>query len=235
MIRRGRGLDPGTLALGGVTVLVALLGWESRWLLSVKTFIVLLHEISHGLAALLTGGSVERLQLVQDQGGLAFTRGGSRFLILSAGYLGSALWGALFLRLSRAGPGARRRALQGIALGLGLVLLLAARDLYTLLFVTLAALVVAALAWRGAPALQAAVLWVTGTLSCLYALFDISSDILSAGPLAGISWLGGPSRLNDAEMLADITRIPAFFWGLLWISLALAIYVGTLLILARRP
>jgi hypothetical protein len=62
--------------------------------------VVFLHEISHGLAAALTGGRIVAIGLTFDEGGVCVTDGGSRFLILNAGYLGSLFWGALFLVLS---------------------------------------------------------------------------------------------------------------------------------------
>ena len=47
-----------------------------------------------------------------DEGGVCLTRGGWPFLILNAGYLGSLLWGALFLLLG--GRRARARSVVGV-------------------------------------------------------------------------------------------------------------------------
>ena len=52
-----------------------------------------MHEVSHGLAALATGGSIKEIQIVQQEGGHAITAGGSRFWTLTAGYLGSLIVG----------------------------------------------------------------------------------------------------------------------------------------------
>ena len=65
--------------------------WQTPVVLPLKILVVFLHELSHGLAAVLTGGEIVELSLSAQQGGHAVTRGGSRFLILSAGYLGSLL------------------------------------------------------------------------------------------------------------------------------------------------
>ncbi|HEX8683100.1 MAG TPA: M50 family metallopeptidase [Ardenticatenaceae bacterium] len=231
---RGQTWDVGIVALSLATVAVALFFWNSPFLLPVKMFVVLLHEMSHGLAAVLTGGEVEQLRLLSDEGGLALTRGGNRFLILSAGYLGSALWGAALLRLAWAGPSMRRFALRAMGVALALVTVLYVRDLTTLAYVALATLAVFAIGLLGGARLQMAVLWLVGTFSCLYAVIDIGTDILLAGPLAGIPLIGGPARLNDAEMLADVTFIPAFFWGLLWSGVAVGIYLLALMRLATR-
>lgn len=232
---RGQGWDLTVVLLSVLTVGLALFFWNSPLLWPIKLFVVLLHEISHGLAALLTGGGVERLLLTQDEGGLAFTRGGNRFLILSAGYLGSALWGVLLLRLAWARPGSRRMALRASAILLALVGLLYSGSLFTLAYVAVATLLLFALGWWGGARLQMATLWLLGSFSCLYAVIDIGTDILARGPLAGIPFLSGSGGFaNDAELLASITFIPAFIWGLFWIGLAITLYVLSVLRLAAR-
>ena len=59
--------------------------WQTPVALPLKLLVVLFHELAHGLAALATGGSIESLTVTADQGGLAVTRGGSRFAILTRG------------------------------------------------------------------------------------------------------------------------------------------------------
>jgi len=73
--------------------------WDTFLVYPFRIFVVFLHEISHGLAAVLTGGAIESIGLSFDEGGVCRTRGGWPFLILNAGYLGSLLWGATFLVL----------------------------------------------------------------------------------------------------------------------------------------
>lgn len=60
-----------------------------------------LHELSHGLAMILTGTGFDHVQIYRDSSGLAY--GGSevgevgRAVIAAAGYMGTPLWGALLL------------------------------------------------------------------------------------------------------------------------------------------
>ena len=56
-----------------VIVLVAalLLFWDSPLLWPLKIFVVLLHELSHILAMVLTGGHPSAISLSMNQGGLA--------------------------------------------------------------------------------------------------------------------------------------------------------------------
>ena len=77
----------------------ALLLWGTFVVYPFRLFVVFLHEISHGLAAVATGGRIVSIGLSVDEGGVCLTRGGWPFLILNAGYLGSLLWGAGFLLL----------------------------------------------------------------------------------------------------------------------------------------
>lgn len=99
--------------------LVVYLFWTTIFVWPLRLFVVLLHEVSHGLAAVLTGGRIVSIELSPAEGGLCTTAGGWPFVISSAGYLGSALFGALFLVLGvRGKPRSHRTvtALLGAAL-----------------------------------------------------------------------------------------------------------------------
>jgi hypothetical protein len=110
------------------------------------------------------------------------------------------------------------------------------RTPFTLLYVVVVTVLLIALGWRGSAAIQRAALWLVGSFSCLYAVIDIGTDILLAGPLAGIPLLGGATGFgNDAQLLASITLVPAFLWGLLWTTFATVLYIYTLRQLAMRP
>ena len=76
--------------------------WNTSLVYPLKIFVVLLHEISHGIASVLTGGTIERITLDPRQGGACYCGGGNNFLTLSAGYLGSLLWGGAMFSAARA-------------------------------------------------------------------------------------------------------------------------------------
>jgi len=59
-----------------------------------------LHEFGHAFFAVLTGGSVISLQVNPDGSGVTWTSGGSRALTLMGGYIGSAVFGNILLRVS---------------------------------------------------------------------------------------------------------------------------------------
>jgi hypothetical protein len=201
--------------------LVALFFWDSGLVYPLRVFVVFLHEISHGLAAVLTGGRIVAIGLTFDEGGVCITEGGSRFLILNAGYLGSLFWGALFLVLS-----ARTRASREITGFVGVFVLVV-----TLLYVRswfgfgYGLLTGAALVWAAVKLPRDVVddlLQTIGVVSCLYAVWDVGSDVL-----------GREVPGSDASALGLLTRIPGVFWGLAWIALSLVVVFLALRLVAR--
>lgn len=82
-----------------------------------------LHEVSHGIAMILTGAGFDRIVIYRDTSGLAYayTSVGpfGTAIIAAAGYMGTALWGALLLVVT---PNARSARTALIALGSLLVI-----------------------------------------------------------------------------------------------------------------
>ena len=62
-----------------------------------KLMAVTLHEMGHAIMVELSGGRVIALVVNQNEGGLTQFSGGSAFLSLPAGYLGSMFWGAILI------------------------------------------------------------------------------------------------------------------------------------------
>ena len=107
------------LAMIGFVIALALLQMQGLSFLTYpfRLFVTMIHELGHGLAAVLTGGDFVRFEVTKYGAGLAYTTGGSRFAIIQAGYLGTALFGAALLYLTR-----RTRQPGRIAMGLGVLL-----------------------------------------------------------------------------------------------------------------
>lgn len=198
----------GFLILCGIYVAVALL-WETEAVLPLKLLVVLLHEASHGIAAVLTGGRVVEMQVGLDQGGHCVTDGGIEFVVISAGYLGSLVAGVTLLLVAT-----RTRFAPHVAALLGALLaILAFRFMphwgFGRGFALFAGLVLAALALFP-PAVASHALRVIGVTSCLYVFLDIKHDVLDRDHPA-----------SDASRLAEITRPSAFLWGILWMGISL--------------
>ncbi len=66
-----------------------------------RLFSTFIHESSHALAALLSFGSVDSLVVYPNGSGVTWTSGGWRFLISSAGYLGTTLFGVWMILSAR--------------------------------------------------------------------------------------------------------------------------------------
>ncbi len=210
------------LLLPALLAVLAYAFWNTVLVYPLKVFVVFLHEVSHGLAAVATGGRIVRIELSPQEGGLCLTQGGSRFLTLSAGYLGSLLWGAAFLIL-----GFRSRAQRGIVLLLGIfvlsVTLLYVRTIFGFGYGLAAGAALVAVAWFLPPAASAFVLRLVGVVSCLYAVWDIASDLL-------LRSVPG----SDANALAQLTHVPGVVWGLLWIGVAAAGSLAALRVATAR-
>ena len=89
------GLAGLTAFLLAVVPFIGLINYPFRLLLTI------VHELGHGLAALITGGHFIRFVIFPNGSGLAYTAGGWRFMVIPAGYLGVAVFGAVLILLGR--------------------------------------------------------------------------------------------------------------------------------------
>ncbi len=211
MARRSRGKRQ-VLFLVGFTVYFGLIWllWETPVVYPVKVFVVFLHEISHAMAALATGGWVERIELSPRLGGACYCPGGNAFVTLSAGYLGSLAWGALLLEAGQRAGSRAHRVVQGLGAGVLLLTLLYVRGVFGFLFGVLFGSGLLLAAPRLSPDANRILLTFLGLTSALYAILDIKADVLDR-----------PHLPSDAYMLAEITGVPTLVWGLAWIGVAL--------------
>lgn len=199
------------------TFLVVLLLWNTPLVYPVKIFVVCLHELSHALAAILTGGQVVGIQIFANQGGVAITRGGISFVILSAGYLGSVLAGGCLLYLSsyrRWG----RELMMALAVLMVLATLLFFRNLFGIVYGLVTAAAMAFSANRFSDAINQVILRFVAITSSLYALLDIRSDLFRFNTPT----LFASGVVNDAVALARLTGIPALVWAVVWIAISAA-------------
>jgi hypothetical protein len=199
--------------LAGLTawLMAVWLLWWSPVIYPLKLFVVLLHETSHALMAVATGGRVDRLVITADQGGICYCPGGNAFLTLSAGYLGSLLWGALILTLARARRPAPHNTTTAIGVAVLALTALFVRNMFGVLFGVLFGAALVALRGAGRT-VHVLTLTALGLTSCLYALLDIKSDVIDR-----------PHLPSDAYMLAQMTGVPTVVWGVLWIALGVAV------------
>lgn len=199
-----------------LVALLVLLLWSTPVVYPLRVLIVFFHELSHGLAALFTGGSIVSLTLTPDEGGLAVTRGGNRFLILSAGYLGSLFCGvALFLTALRSQLD--RTCVAGLGLFTLLIAALYIRDGFPLIFCLMTGAALLAMARFTGHGPNDLALRVIGLASMVYVPRDIVSDTIARSHLR-----------SDARMLAEEFGGATMLWGGLWLIISLAVIGATL-------
>lgn len=193
-----------------------------------RIFVTFIHEGGHALAALLTGNTVHYLNVAPNASGETYsTHGGllSQMFISSAGYLGAMGFGALLLVLIRRTVAARMVLLASALLIFGMTMIFGLiKPLYSLdglggvPFTLLAGTVISVglvLIARFASARVATFFVSFLAVQCvLNALFDLKTVLILSNPL-------GPSVPNDAANMAHATGVPAIFWAVFWIALAL--------------
>lgn len=185
--------------------------WPTLAVYPLKIFVVFLHELSHAIAGVATGGQVDRITLSAAEGGATYTRGGSPFLTLSAGYLGSLVWGLLLLLAADARPARGRIVLLVLACTMLFATVLLVRSVFGFAFGLIFGFALLVASRRLGAGGVRVTLTVLGLTSALYAVLDIRDDILAR-----------PGAESDANMLSQLTGIPTVVWGVLWISIALA-------------
>lgn len=217
---------PAALTPAWLTALAALaalaLGWLGPLAYPFRLLTTIVHELGHGLAALLTGGAFQRFVVFADGSGVAYTAGGLRWLVVPAGYVGVALFGAALIRLGR-NP-RRSRLLLGL-LGGALALLTLRYGLPSLFSAQIGGGLLTLLAGVGAGGLLLLAALRAGAglglflvnLIAFRAGLSAFSDIAA---LFGPTYSAGAVVRSDAQAMAELTFVPAPVWALLWAACA---------------
>jgi hypothetical protein len=225
--------QPGAIVglAGAAALLLTLVPWLWPLNYPFRLLITIVHELSHGLAALATGGSFLRFVVFSNGEGAAYTAGGWRALVIPAGYLGAALFGAALILLGRGHRWSR------VVLGVigATTLLLSLR--YGIPSVLSAQWAGGLIATLSGALLGAGFLLAAHRASPAWALFLTNLVAIAAGltafadlfALVGISRFaqgvaGGPA--TDARAMAELTFIPAIAWAVLWALVAAALIGG---------
>ncbi len=191
--------------------------WSTPIVLPLKFLVVFFHELSHALMAIATGGSVESFSVNFQQGGEVWTRGGSRFLTLTAGYLGSLLIGVALLLIAL-----RSRMDKVILAGTGVVMLvvlvLYVRDIPAILICGLTGAALIAASRYFSEQICDLILRIIGLSSLIYVPYDIWDDTIRRSYLR-----------SDARMLAEEIGGTTMIWGALWFLISLAVIAWCLL------
>jgi hypothetical protein len=199
--------------IGTLILLLGLIiiGWDYSILYPLKLLVVFFHESSHALATILTGGSVKELIINKDQGGHVLSQGGNRFIILSAGYIGSLLWG-VSIYLASVKSRYDKAIMQLLALSIIIITVIFSRSLFSWLFGLLTGGAMLLMAKYLAEKYNDFALILIGLNSMMYAPLDIYSDTISRSYLP-----------SDAYLLAEHTGGATLLWGVLWIIISVVV------------
>jgi len=180
-------------------------------------FVTFIHEGGHALAALVTGNQVASLSVAVDASGETYTTQGgilSQILVSSAGYLGAMAYGALLLFLIRRAVAARYVLIGSGAFILALTVVYGLGSAFTIIMGFGIAAGLIAIATYASPRVATFFLSFLAVQSVLNAFLDLKTLFASS------FW---PGARTDATNMRDATGIPALFWTMVWIGLAVVI------------
>ncbi|MCC6614576.1 MAG: M50 family metallopeptidase [Anaerolineae bacterium] len=183
----------------------------------VRLFVTFVHESGHGLAAILSGGTLNGFQVFADGTGLTSTSGGNPLLILPAGYVGAAIFGSILFYVANTVPYPRTiSVILGVLLAV-ITLFYTGGPSVALIVGGLGSVVLIMLGWRGGRGLNLIVLNFLGLMTALNAVLDL---VYLIG--ASDSRLGDVRNDASAFSAAIAPLIPAAVWAAVWALLALA-------------
>ncbi len=208
-----------------IILVAAVVLWNTVIMKPLKLFAVFLHELGHSLMAVVFGYGIQGLRISLNESGYALTLPKnelSAFLIANGGYLGSVFFALLILYL-------KRTPLKKFILGTAAILLLGVSikygdSLFTILYSALFAGFVLILYMVHNEKLNDWVIDILGISSAAYAIYDTFVDTVLLQLNLKLNLIQGwktEQPLTDAVQIQNMTNIPAFVWGLVWLVIAL--------------
>jgi len=190
--------------------------WSTPALYPLKLLIVFFHESSHALMTIATGGQVIELEIDRLQGGHVISAGGNRFITLTAGYLGSLIWGVVIYLLA-VGSKYDKAIMFCLGIIIMVVTTLFVRDLFAFGFGGLTGLFMILMGVKAPMQINDIILRVIGVTSMSYVPLDVYSDTIVRTSLR-----------SDAFMLAEEFGGTTVLWGTIWLLVSVVILIATL-------
>jgi len=190
-------------------VFLSIVFWDSIIIYPIKLLVVLLHEISHGIAAIVSGGHVEEININFNLGGECLVNGGNQIFVASAGYLGSLLFGGLLFYTGYS----KKQLIISTSVIAFLIIYFAANYIsgaVGIVFAIFYFLFLLILPRSINPNYNKVIFASIGLISCLYVLTDIKEDLLTL-----------EFRATDAQILSDLIGFPSLLWGLVWLIISI--------------
>lgn len=213
------------LFIAAVALIAAFFLWRipqlEPFMYPFRLFVTFVHESGHGLAGLFSGGRFEYFEIYANGAGQARIAGGNLLLILPAGYLGAAFFGALLFYLTNS-----LRYSRTISRVLGVVIILisvlfargpALQPPIALFVGVLSGVLLFFIGMKGSRDLNIFALNLLAMLTSLNAVFDIVYLVQNSAAMAG----SGNIRNDAAALATQVPLVPAAVWAALWVICAL--------------
>lgn len=199
--------------------IVSLIFWNTKFVYPVKIFVVFLHELSHGIAAIISGGKIVSIKISPQIGGVCNTYIPQNFfanlLVYSAGYLGSMFWGAFLLIMSSRTKFDR---VMSVLLGVLLIIvsLLYIRTTFGFFFCIIFGIAMIIIGFKLSEQINDTLLKFLGLVSCMYAVIDIKEDLISR-----------TVKESDAYKIAELFKLPrlSVLIGVFWAVIAIVVFI----------
>jgi hypothetical protein len=242
MQRKGHELR--TLA---IALLASLVLWNLPFagvlLYPFKVLATWLHELSHGLAMIITGSGFDRMVIYRDTSGLAYayTAVGSfgTAIIAAAGYMGTPLWGAVLLVVTPNARAARNALIVLAVLLVGTTVLVVAPapngDRFGQYIVPAIGAAIALVAILLPGRWRVLVAHFIAAQACVNALLDIRVLLRPSQVVDGKS----TGNMSDAHNMAASTfgtteTWAVWTWAIIWLAWSLAILFVALRVSGSR-
>lgn len=170
------------------------------------------HEISHGLAAVLTGGKIISITIDFIGSGLCVSQGGIPFVVSFAGYFGSAVWGMLiYLAADNMKPKVSHLMMALFIFVLVLTMILWAKGIST--YIVLGVMI----------GLFVVFLKFTAKMTLKYILQFIGIFVLLDAIRSPLMLIDGQDR-GDGANLSALTYVPEIVWVSVWFFIGIGCF-----------
>jgi len=213
------------LIIACIVLAVCLNFTEGRYILyPFMIFSTWIHEMCHGIAAIMMGGFVSKLQIFKDGSGLAYTSVNSdwkRGFVASGGYPGTSFTGCFLLLFRRTTLGPTIGTI-----GIGILVLLSCilwvRNVWGFCVLFLEGLALVLLGWKLPAHFLDFLFSLLGATCCMNAVESIH-DLFAVGDY----YVGGEVvTTSDAHTVSDKWGLDYRFWAHLWLWTSLALTVA---------
>lgn len=205
------------LLVAGLVLVLSMNTSTGRYVLyPFKIFSTWVHEMCHGVAAILSGGYIAKLQIFPDGSGLATTASQHRGFVAAGGYPGTSVTGGILLLFRRTTLGP---TIGTIGLGSALLLsvLLYVRNQWGMVALTLEGVILVLCGWKLPAAL----------LDHLYSFLALTVSLNAIENIRDLygsneGYVNGQLRDTDAHTVAEYRGGDYRIWATRWLLLSIA-------------